>query len=79
MMTYAIQWNHGHTDTGFASYEDAVEAVYTVLSEAKIGHSGDIAEGGERTLFWASAEAAENDDGARAAGSIRARHAAEVR
>jgi hypothetical protein len=76
-VTYAIKWGHGQTDTGFASFEDAEKAVRSVLSEAEIGHSGDISDGGERTLFWASAEAAENDDGARASGSIVVRHPAE--
>lgn len=77
MPTYAITWAHGQTDAGFESYEAAEAAVRSVLSEAEIGHSGDIKDGGERTLFWASAEDAANDDGARAKGSIRARHAVD--
>ena len=52
------------------AYEEAVAAVEAVLSEPEIGHAGDISEGGERTLFWASEALAANDDGARAAGSI---------
>lgn len=76
--TYAIKWSHGQTDTGFASLEAAEEAVRSVLTGAEIGHSGDIAEGGERTLFWASAELANDDDGSRAAGAIQARHSMEV-
>lgn len=76
--TYAIKWNHGLTETGFATVADAEAAVRSVLSGATIGHSGDIADGGERTLFWASEEDAANDDGSRAKGAIQARHA-EVR
>lgn len=72
--TYAIQWSHGQTQTGFATLDEAEAAVREVLSHAEIGHSGDLRDGGERTLFWASDEAARDDDGSRAAGSIQARH-----
>ena len=36
-----------------------------------IGHGGDLSDGGDRTLFWASEADAEDDDGARALGSVR--------
>ena len=72
--TYKITWSHGHTDYGFATYEAAKEAVKSVLSEAEIGHDGDISDGGERTLFWESEEDSIDDDGAKAAGSIRVQH-----
>lgn len=75
MTTYKIIWSHGQTDRGFETLDDAEEAVRSVLSEAEIGHSGDLRDGGERTLFWSSADLADNDDGARAAGEIRALHA----
>jgi hypothetical protein len=76
--TYAITWADGgnptpysrHTEAGCETYEDAVETVRTRLPAAVIGHSGDIPDGGHRTLFWASEQDAANDDGARAAGSI---------
>ena len=74
MTTYKINWSHGQTDYGFATYDAAKEAVEAVLSEAEIGHDGDISEGGERTLFWASEEDSIDDDGKRAAGSIVAQH-----
>lgn len=38
-----------------------------------VGHSGDLADGGDRTLIWASAEDAEDDDGTNAVGEIRLR------
>jgi hypothetical protein len=78
MTTYKITWSHGQTDYGFESLEAAEEAVRAVLADAEIGHDGDIGDGGERTLFWASEEDAENDDGAKAAGSIRVQHDAEA-
>lgn len=74
MTTFAIKWNNGQTETGFDTLEAAEASVRSVLSGAEIGHSGDLRDSGERTLFWASAEAAENDDGSRASGSIQARH-----
>jgi len=74
MTTYAIKWSHGQTETGFGTLQAAEAAVRSVLSGATIGHSGDIADGGERTLFWASEEDAANDDGSRAKGAIQARH-----
>lgn len=72
--TYAITWSHTSAVEKFDTYEGALAAVESVLSGAVVGHDGDISEGGERTLFWASEELAANDDGSRAAGSIRVRH-----
>lgn len=74
--TYAIKHSHGQTDTGYETYEAACAAVRRVYSDAEIGHDGDISQGGERTLCWASAEAAANDDGSRACCVIQARHPA---
>jgi hypothetical protein len=72
--TYAIKHSHGVTETGFATYPEAVAAVGLVYASVVIGHDGDIAQGGERTLCWRSQEDAENDDGARACAVIQARH-----
>lgn len=76
--TYAVTWSHGVTERSYATYEDAVAAVRSVLSDPEIGHSGDILDGGESTLFWDDAAKAQCDDGSRAAGSIVARHALET-
>lgn len=35
------------------------------------GHAGDLEDGGDHTLVWASEAASENDDGANAVASIR--------
>ena len=74
MTTYTIKHSHGQTESGYATYEEAIAAVESVYSQAEIGHDGDISEGGERTLVWASAEDAEDDDGSRACCSIRVNH-----
>lgn len=73
--TYSIQHSHGATESGFETYEAALEAVRSVYGEdAEIGHDGDISEGGERTLVWQDEDDAENDDGSRACAVIRAAH-----
>jgi len=71
-MTYTINYTGGSTDS-HDTYEGAVAAVESIYGEAEIGHDGDLSDGGERTLCWADAEDAENDDGARAVASITAR------
>jgi hypothetical protein len=48
------------------SYNGAIEAVRAVHPGAWIGHPGDLADGGERTLCWAE-KASAGDDGARVA------------
>lgn len=72
--TYAIKHSHGRTETGFATYEDAIAAVRSVYQSAAVGHSGDISDGGERTLVWADEETAHESDGSRACAVIVARH-----
>ncbi len=57
----------------FETYEQAETAAREIWKHAEIGHDGDITEGGECTLIWASAEEAENDDGSRAVASIKVR------
>ena len=74
MESYAIHHSHGQTETGFDTYEDAIAAVKAVYSDVYIGHDGDISDGGERTLCWASEEDSHSDDGARACCSIWKRH-----
>jgi hypothetical protein len=53
------------------SYAEAIARVGELFADVVIGHDGDLSEGGDRTLFWASEEDAEEDPGARALGSIR--------
>ncbi len=63
----------GRTET-FGSYKAAVEAARQIWKHAEIGHTGDISDGGERTLVWASKEDAESEDGSRAVAAIKRLH-----
>lgn len=54
---------------GFSSLRVATDAL--VKRGFLVGHDGDLTDGGDRTLFWASSSDADNDDGARAVGEIR--------
>lgn len=58
--TYKIQHQHGLTEYGFATYEDACDAVRAVYTDPAIGHDGDISEGGEITLCWSEEEDIDN-------------------
>lgn len=70
-MAYEIQYSNGERDGGYTSYSAAKAAVEERLGpDGEIGHSGDLSDGGDATLFWASEEESENDDGAHAAGKI---------
>lgn len=71
---FKIVHSHGVTETGLATYDDAVAAVRAVYSEACIGHDGDIPGGGERTLCWVDKATSVDDDGARTCCSIVRRH-----
>jgi hypothetical protein len=76
---FDIVWVGRPADRGFESHADAVEFVTAELSRFDdrpvFGHSGDINDGGERTLFWATEQDARDDDGRRAVGEIRRAHA----
>lgn len=76
--TFALKFRHTPAVETFATYEEALAAIHEVFDLAEVGHPGDISEGGERTLVWADAEAADGDDGSRAIAEIRVRHSAEV-
>ena len=67
--TYTIIFSDGRKVEVEGSYQDALAEL--PASAEIVGHSGDLTEGGERTLFWASDEDAEDDDGRRALGEIR--------
>lgn len=65
---HMIHWADGRTDGPYESYQQALDAL---PDDYEVGHPGDLSDWGDRTLFWARAEDAENDDGQRAAGEIR--------
>lgn len=58
---------HGRTE--YDSHEEAVEAAREA-GATEIGHDGDLTDGGDRTLVWASEQDADNDDGQHAMGEI---------
>lgn len=73
MEAFKIKHSHGITET-HETYEAAVEAVKSVYRSASIGHSGDIADGGNRTSCWVDEETATDDDGSRACAVITRVH-----
>ena len=76
-MAFSIKHSHGQTESGIQTYDEAVERVRAVYgAECEIGHDGDIASGGEKTLVWSDAASAANDDGSRAVCAIRVSHEA---
>lgn len=75
MSIYSIARSNGSTTTHL-TYAEAVLAARSEWSTAQIGHDGDLANGGERTLVWASEADSIDDDGARAVASIVASLAA---
>ena len=72
---YRVIHAHGVTEPAVDTFDEAVASVRSVYgAAAAIGHAGDIADGGERTLVWSDDESAEDDDGSRAVAEIRASH-----
>lgn len=68
--TYLIERADGRTST-HETYQEACDAIYAEYADAEIGHAGDISEGGDRTLCWADATSAQDDDGRHAVATIR--------
>jgi len=64
-----VKYSNGRT-VSCSSYAEALAEVRRSYPGAEIGHEGDLTRGGDRTLCWASAGDAANDDGARACASI---------
>jgi hypothetical protein len=71
MKTFEISYSDGLVEGPFSTVEDAIDHLRMQGLGYVVGHSGDLFDGGSRSLFWAREEDAKNDDGARAAGSIR--------
>lgn len=71
-MSYIVSYADGSKEQCYATYKQAKAAVRAEFgADTVIGHDGDLDNFGDRTLFWASEEDADNDDGARALGTIR--------
>jgi hypothetical protein len=54
------------------SYNEAVDAAYEYAGkDGVVGHAGDLADGGDRTLVWSTEDDSQNDHGVNAIASIR--------
>ena len=60
-----------------STWEGVVRWIRERYPTAGIGHDGDMEDGGTRTLCWANADDADNDDGANAIASITHVHDAD--
>lgn len=60
--TYRIRLATGTTMTR-STYDDALRAVVALYAGAVTTHPGDLLDGGDRTLCWASEEDAVDDPG----------------
>jgi hypothetical protein len=69
---YQLQDDQGRVISEHSEYDAAYDAATKFAgAEGVVGHDGDLSEGGDRTLIWASEADAENDPGVNAIGSIR--------
>lgn len=68
-MVFEISYGAGEVET-CSSYREAVEWCEDRWPDAEIGHDGDLTDGGERTLVWASVDDSIDDDGANAVARI---------
>lgn len=68
--TFRVKYSNGAERGPFASLQRAKDNVTESYPDAEIGHDGDIADGGDRTLCWASEDDSVDDDGAKAVASI---------
>jgi hypothetical protein len=67
----------GQQPTCWDTYTEALVWIMDSHPGCTIGHPGDIVDGGERTLVWASEVDAEDDDGSNAIAVIRVRGGAQ--
>lgn len=73
-MEYVISYTDGSREQSYDTLEQAKAAVRDEFGKAVvIGHDGDLDGYGDKTMFWADEDEAENDDGTHALGSIRVR------
>ena len=73
---YQIELVGGTTST-CDTYAAAIAVVRLEYPDAVTSHDGDLSDGGDRTLCWADADDADNDDGAKAIASITRVHDAD--
>lgn len=68
-MRFVVDWSNGRRDV-VDTIEEARREVLAKYPDAAIGHSGDLGDGGDRTLCWPDEASAENDAGERAIAEI---------
>lgn len=70
---YTISYADGSQSEPHDTYTRAVASIRAEFgANVVIGHSGDLQDGGDRTLFWSDGRTADNDGGEHALGEIRA-------
>ena len=71
-MKYIINYTDSSREQSYDTLEQATAAVIAEFgSDTVVSHNSDLDGFGDRTLFWANEEDAQDDDGARVLGSIR--------
>jgi len=66
-----ITWTAGYANDVCDNYEDCLVEIEKVYPDYWAGHDGDLSDGGDRTLVWASEADSVDDDGQLAVASIR--------
>lgn len=69
-MGYRIDWTDGSSEPA-ETHDQAAAIIRERYGDAEVGHCGDLPDGGDRTLAWASPEDADDDSGAKACAVIR--------
>ena len=70
VITYRIDYCAGTPRYVTGTTADVIAAIREECGdEVEYGHDGDLCDGGDRTLFWASEDASSGDNGAHALGS----------
>ena len=67
---YIINHRNGNTDMT-STFKAACERIKDQYPNARIGHDGDLSDGGDRTLVWATFGDGTDDDGSNAVASIQ--------
>jgi hypothetical protein len=68
---FGIDYTTGAKDGPYDTTQECLDAIEKFFPDYYAGHDGDLEEGGDRTLVWASEADSEDDDGSRAVACIR--------
>jgi len=67
---FRIEFSDGTAET-FDTTQECLDRAEVRYPDYYAGHDGDLSEGGDRTLVWATEAESVNDDGAMAVAVIR--------